>query len=272
MPAASARRCFVIAPIGDIGSETRRRSDQVMRHLIEPAASECGYEAIRADRISEPGLITTQVIEQIMDVPMVVADLSEQNPNVFYELAIRHAVGKPLVQIIREGERIPFDVSGMRTIQFNHQDLDSVAEAKTELTKQIRSVEMDPSRVHSPLSTAINLQALRVSEQPAERLLGEIATSIGRLRADVARLQQRDLSGSLAAVLRGADTYASIELPVAGIIQRPPNFIDPKRYLCRTHLAHPAIKGNRDGTVTVHACCQPFFSEVALAFNAGPSS
>jgi hypothetical protein len=84
--------CFVIAPIGTEGSDVRVRSDQVLKHIITPAARECGYEPIRADQISEPGLITSQVIQHIVQDPLVIADLTGRNPNVFYELAVRHAI------------------------------------------------------------------------------------------------------------------------------------------------------------------------------------
>jgi hypothetical protein len=57
--------CFVISPIGEEGTEIRRRADQVLKHIITPAAEECGYETIRADKISEPGMITSQVIQHL---------------------------------------------------------------------------------------------------------------------------------------------------------------------------------------------------------------
>ena len=89
--------CFVIAPIDAEGSETRRRSDQVLNHIISPAAEECGYETIRADNISEPGIITSQIIQHLLEDSLVIADLTGRNPNVFYELAIRHAIKKSVV-------------------------------------------------------------------------------------------------------------------------------------------------------------------------------
>lgn len=266
---ADKKTCFVIAPIGEAGSETRRRSDQVLKHIIEPCAEECGYEAIRADRISEPGIITAQVLTNIIEAPMVIADLTEHNPNVFYELAIRHAVGKPLVQMIRVGDRIPFDVASMRTIQVDHQDLDSVAAAKTELSLQIKAVEGDPSKVHSPLSTAINLENLRASDQPLERLVAEMTTSIAELRAAVVRLDQKSGAGRRASIRR--DTPSSphySELPWSVPLTNPPNFIDPTRFLCRTHHLFPRIQAPGDGTVTLHTCCDAFLAEVHSALEA----
>lgn len=185
------RICFVIAPIGEAGSETRKRSDQILKHVVEPAALECGYKALRADRISEPGLITSQVIQHIVDDPLVLADLTDRNPNVFYELAIRHAIRKPLVQIVRKGDELPFDVAGTRTIQLDHHDLDSAEEAKREIAAQIRALEEDPSKLQTPISMTINLQALRQSDKPEQRSLGEVLSALNDLRANMMALGQR---------------------------------------------------------------------------------
>ena len=137
----SEKICFVIAPIGEPESDIRKRSDRVLKHIIRPAVESCGYKAVRADEIAEPGMITNQIIRHVVDDPLVIADLTGQNPNVFYELAIRHYIGKPLIQIINKVEDIPFDVGSMRTIEVDHQDLDSVEKAKTEIQRQIQSLE-----------------------------------------------------------------------------------------------------------------------------------
>jgi len=180
-----SRVCFVIAPIGEENTETRRRSDQVLKHIITPAAQDCGYETVRADKISEPGLITSQVIQHLLDDPLVVADLTGRNPNVFYELAIRHAIRKPVVQLIQIDEPIPFDVAQSRTVQVDHRDLDSVARCKEELVRQIGVAEKNPGDVDTPISVAIDLQSLRQSENPLEKSNAEIMSMLQDIRAMV---------------------------------------------------------------------------------------
>ena len=164
------KSCFVIAPIGEAESETRKRSDQVLKHVIFPATAACGYKAVRADQISEPGMITSQVIQHIVEDPLVIADLTDRNPNVFYELAIRHAIRKPLVQLIKKGEQIPFDVAGTRTIHVDHRDLDSVEDAKKEIISQIQALEKDSSKLETPISVSLDLQMLRQSDNPEQRV------------------------------------------------------------------------------------------------------
>ena len=185
------KHCFVIAPIGDPDSDTRKRSDQVLKHIIRPAVEGCGYAAERADEIDKPGIITSQVIQRVVNDPLVVADLTERNPNVFYELAIRHAIRKPLVQLIKKGERIPFDVAGTRTIQVDHQDLDSVEAARSEITQQIKSLERDSSNLETPISVSLDLQLLRQSDKPEERSLADLLAAVSELRSGMAKVEAR---------------------------------------------------------------------------------
>ena len=196
------KTCFVIAPIGTDGSADRIRSDQVLKHIIGPSVRECGYEPIRADQISEPGLITSQVIQHVVDDPLVIADLTGRNPNVFYELALRHAIKKPVVQIIHSTETIPFDVAASRTVHVDHRDLDSVAKAKEEIVRQIKSVEKNPSDVDTPISVAIELQSLRKSDNPLEKSYFDILAMLTDIRATI--LDVRDVPRSRRVLTSGA--------------------------------------------------------------------
>jgi hypothetical protein len=90
---------------------------------VEPALSTFRLKVVRADAIDTPGMITRQVMEYLIRSRLVIADLSFHNPNVFYELCLRHAVRLPIVQIIRHGDRIPFDVHQMRTVVIDNRDI-----------------------------------------------------------------------------------------------------------------------------------------------------
>jgi len=185
MQRITQKKCFVISPIGDEGSEIRERSDQVLKHIITEPLSHLGFEVIRADKISEPGIITTQIIEYIVESDLVIADLTDKNPNVFYELAVRHAIRKPLVQMIKKGEIIPFDVAATRIIQFDLHNLDSVAAAKEEIISQVRSLESGKSEIHNPISVSLDLKVLKESGTIEERSLADVVEAISDLRLAV---------------------------------------------------------------------------------------
>ena len=182
--------CFVISPIGDPGTPTRKRADQVLKHVIRPAAEQCGYHAQRSDDISQPGIITNQVIQNLLEAPLVIADLTERNPNVFYEVAIRHLVRKPLVQMIEVTEQIPFDLAASRMIKIDHKDLDSAEEATKGLIAQIQAVEKDSSLVDNPISVAIDLNTLKTTGKPAEVQLAQLIEALAHeMRAEIAEVK-----------------------------------------------------------------------------------
>ena len=99
------KKCFYITPIGDEGSEERRHADLFMASLIQPAIEPLGLEVVRADQIGEPGMIATHIFQHLRHCRLAIADMSHRNPNVFYEMALRHAARLPLVQLIRKADK-----------------------------------------------------------------------------------------------------------------------------------------------------------------------
>jgi len=179
------KTCFVISPIGAAGSDTRKRSDQVFKHIISKAVIPLGYKPTRADLIKEPGVITTQIIEQIVDAPLVIADLSDHNPNVFYELAVRHMTQKPLITLITRSQQIPFDVSANRVIQYDLADLDTVDQAVQEISAQERSMHESSKPIDNPISSTIQLKSLKASGDPQQSTIANIMESLQRLQNQV---------------------------------------------------------------------------------------
>ncbi len=149
--------CFFIAPIDDDGSEQRQHSDAVLASFVEPLLAEHGLKLIRADKIGKPGMISAQVIEHILKSKLVVVDMSFHDPNVFYELCLRHVTGKPTVHLIREDEEIPFDVQNFRTIFLPVRSvyplLAKFDTSKSEIAQQIRQVLQDGVPTNNPILT-----------------------------------------------------------------------------------------------------------------------
>lgn len=113
------KTCFIITPIGDDQSDIRRAADGVIDAVIIPSLMEIGFKEdniIAAHRMANPGSINKQVITSVLDCDLAIANLTNLNPNVMYELAIRHAVRKPVIQICQKGTRLPFDITEERTI------------------------------------------------------------------------------------------------------------------------------------------------------------
>ena len=149
--------CFYITPIGEDGSEQRKHSDLFLGSIVEPALEHLGLRVVRADSIDKPGTITKQIMEYLLRARLVIADLSFHNPNVFYELAIRHAARLPVVQLIRASERIPFDLNQIRTIRIDTSDIYTLVPKidtyRAEIGNQVRRALEDPDSVDNPVTT-----------------------------------------------------------------------------------------------------------------------
>ena len=116
------KTCFYITPIGDDGTEERRHSNMMLKHVVRPVFETAGFTVVRADEIAKTGIISQQVFEHLAKAKICVADLSFHNPNAFYELGVRHAFLLPTIQLIHKSKKIPFDVSQGRTITIDTAD------------------------------------------------------------------------------------------------------------------------------------------------------
>lgn len=115
--------CFYVSPIGDTESDIRKHSDLYKNHIVEPAMEGLGLTVVRADEIGTAGMITSTIIEYLRHSKLVIADLTSLNPNVFYEIAVRHACKLPIIQIRRKGEILPFDVGQINTVEIDSTDV-----------------------------------------------------------------------------------------------------------------------------------------------------
>jgi hypothetical protein len=117
MPAK--KRCFVISPIGAPGSDVRTHADDVFNYIVEPVAQQMGYETERGDHTARPGRISDQMYDRILHDDLLIAVLTFQNPNVYYELAIAHAAARPLIILCEASHTLPFDIKDQRVIFYD---------------------------------------------------------------------------------------------------------------------------------------------------------
>src|ERR1700757_1938817 len=114
--------CFVDMPFGqkpDLKSGVVVDFDQIYNEAIKPAIEASGLEALRGDEERTGGIIHGAMFARLLLAEFVVADLTLANPNVFYELGIRHAA-KPFttVPIFANVSALPFDVALVRAVGY----------------------------------------------------------------------------------------------------------------------------------------------------------
>lgn len=121
-----SKKAFVLMPFSDDLSE-------VYEFLIKSALEDANYSVKRADDIKSQSNIIEDIVHGIMDSDLIIADLTDSNPNVYYELGIAHALQKNVVLITQEIEELPFDLRSYRVIGYATH-FSRMSSAKKELT------------------------------------------------------------------------------------------------------------------------------------------
>jgi tetratricopeptide (TPR) repeat protein len=135
--------CFIDMPFGqktDLTSGVTVDFDQIFNEGIRPAVEAAGLECIRGDMESSGGIIHTAMFARLLLSEFVIADLTLENPNVFYELGVRHTA-RPYttIPIFATISDLPFDVSLVRAIPYDLEDGRLNVQAKAALTEAIKS-------------------------------------------------------------------------------------------------------------------------------------
>ncbi|MCJ8267979.1 MAG: hypothetical protein MJK04_01090 [Psychrosphaera sp.] len=155
------KTCFVITPIGNDDSATRRSTDGLIDSVIEPVCQQLGFTTAVAHRISKTGSITTQILQHLLEDELVIANLTGLNPNVMYELAVRHSAGLPVITLAENGTVLPFDISDERTI-FYSDNMETVTKLKPTLEQMITEAVNDP-QPDNPVKRAAKVQVITES-------------------------------------------------------------------------------------------------------------
>ncbi|GGP26832.1 tetratricopeptide repeat-containing protein [Silvimonas amylolytica] len=119
--------CFVIRGFGekkDSGGELID-FDMVDRELIKPAMEKCGLVGGTTAIVQGSGPIHQDMFQLILRAAVVICDITVHNPNVFYELGVRHALRKKYTVLIKgtpSNDRAPFDIAGLRYMEYSWAD------------------------------------------------------------------------------------------------------------------------------------------------------
>ena len=136
------QKCFIITPIGSDRTAVRDALNGLLQNVLQPVLGVLGFKEkniVVAHQITESGSINSQLIDRIINDDLCITNLTGLNPNVLYELAVRHAVGKPVITIAEEGTNLPFDIIDQRTIFYKDTML-GAEELKRDLTSMVDSV------------------------------------------------------------------------------------------------------------------------------------
>lgn len=157
--------CFVIMPIADVQGYDAGHFGRVYEHLLKPAIVKAGYTPVRADDAIKTDYIVVGIIQKIVESDMVICDFSARNPNVMYELGVRHAFNKPVVLIKDRDTDKVFDIQGLRYTEYDHTlRIDSVHKDISKISEAIRETANNKS---DNINSVVQLAGIKAAEVPA---------------------------------------------------------------------------------------------------------
>jgi 3',5'-cyclic AMP phosphodiesterase CpdA len=143
---------FVVMPFGQKAVDGGLFDyDAVYTRIFRPAAEAAGYTVSRIDEYPAGGSIPEQYLHELYRADVVLADVSSSNPNVFYELGIRHAVSSAgTVLVARHGAHLPFDIAHLRVVFYGTDEISEEA-ARRDIKNAISNAAAGPSPVRQIL-------------------------------------------------------------------------------------------------------------------------
>jgi len=257
------RVCFVIMPYGG-GDENRRKHYLgVYQSIIKPAAAAAGFATKRSDIAGQPGSITKDIIEDLARAEVVIADLSEGNPNVLFELGIRHALRKSgTIHIVNKQEHIPFDVRQYRAVEYSV-DLSELGTSVAEIASAIGKRLEQPARSDNPVHDTLPELPMNVLAQGSE----DQSENIKRLqeRLEALSTENDQLKGALGDL--EADPLAQSERDLDALFDEADGIMQTTGENVLLHLNNALQQGGKDALVAKlrEVIKSPYLTESDLA-------
>lgn len=185
---------FVAMPIKEAGSPEYLHFRALYDDVIHPCLEAAGFVPVRADDIQETGAVTKDIIGRLAEADLVVADLTDLNPNVFYELGIRHALrGSGTIMMLDRARTrgLPFDVMPYRAILFES-DVSGIAKLRSELKTLAAGVpRRSAEHRDSPVHDAVAVLPLNVLANAAGTIDRVVSDELTLLRDRVRDYEKR---------------------------------------------------------------------------------
>jgi len=196
------KTCFVIMPFGekkDLDGKSIN-FDKIYKDFIKGAVAELGIECVRCDEIAETGWIHSKMFKHIFEADVAVVDITALNPNVFYELGIRHALNKHVTVLIRKaGTPTPFNIQGFQMLEYNPESPESIANGKQRICEFIKNglasqdVDSPVYEVLDNLKVEVKSKRLNKKETFMYQLVNVPGKQIGMITGDIQNVKEIDV-------------------------------------------------------------------------------
>lgn len=159
-PAMPTKSAFVIMPFSP--TVTEDAWDGIYDHVFKPTLERCGYSCTRAE--TSMGSLIASIVEDLIEADLVIADVTDRNANVFYELGVRHALRRGTIIVSRGPDHVPSDLKGYWFLTYGIKPAE-VAKFGTDISRIVRTFEEQPERSDSPVSDYLEREQISSSRQ-----------------------------------------------------------------------------------------------------------
>lgn len=159
--------CFVLMPISDVHGYEPGHFGRVYEHVLKPAIIDAGYSPVRADDTIKTDYIVVGIIQKIVESEMVICDFSARNPNVMYELGIRHAFNKPVALIKDRRTDKVFDIQGLRYVEYD--DALRIDTVQKDISKISGAIQETATANGKGVNSVVQLAGITAAEIPARQ-------------------------------------------------------------------------------------------------------
>lgn len=232
------RVCFVVMPISDMTGYEPGHFGRVYEHIFKPAIIAAGFQPVRADDTVKTDYIVAGIIQRVVESSLVLCDISGRNPNVLYELGIRHAFNLPVVLCKDKSTDRIFDIQGLRTADYDESlRVDAVTKDIDRLRAAIEATASPDARDYNSVVQLAGIKAATVPEAQTvtpdtkllltaigslEKRLSEVASATKRVDQRMFVTQDRIYFADGTTAIMGTEVFRSGK-PAGTVIQIDPH-------------------------------------------------
>lgn len=176
------KNVFVIMPF----SATTRCSEEewtdIFHNVFKKSIEEIGYSCERI--VPNRGSLIKSIIHKLKMSPIVLADITDNNPNVFYELGVRHSLSKRTILVSQDPDNIPSDLNGFWTLTYNIYP-NKIQQFKNEIKTILKEIEENPNKIDSPVSEYLQNEQYNVDNYLIKESAKKLTALYTELTGDV---------------------------------------------------------------------------------------
>jgi hypothetical protein len=180
------KRAFVIMPFSPTASE--KNWTEVFEGVFQPSLKDCGYSCTRAE--TSRGSLIASIVEGLVEADLVIADVTDRNPNVFYELGVRHSLRRGTIIVSQGTDHVPSDLRGYWFLPYGLRPAE-VTKFKADIKRIVAEFEEQPERSDSPVSDYLDREQISSSRQVNRDNIKKIGALLTELSGNRLALRQQ---------------------------------------------------------------------------------